>query len=88
MWAVADGIATLFMCAAVTARARILEHVSPLVQLIGQRDGIYHDASLLERELAIFRGQRQRKPAHQRPHYSPSERAQILEVMKLRGLVC
>jgi len=84
VWAVADGIATIFMCAAVTARARMLEHASPLVRLMGQRDAIYHDASLLERELAILRGQRQRKPAHQRPHYSPSERAQILEVTKLQ----
>lgn len=63
----------------------MLDHASPLVQLLGQRDAIHHDASLLERELAVFRAQRQRKPAHQRPHYSPSERAQILEVMKLHG---
>jgi len=85
VWAVADGIATVLMRAAMTARARMLAHASPLVRLMGQRDAIHHDASLLERELAIFRSQRQRKPAHQRPHYSPSERAQILEVMKLRG---
>ena len=63
----------------------MLEHASPLIRLLGQRDALYHDVSLLERELAVFRGQRQRKPAHQRPHYSPSERAQILEVMRLRG---
>lgn len=63
----------------------MLAHASPLVRLMGQRDAVHHDASLLERELAVFRSQRQRKPAHQRPHYSPSERAQILEVMKLRG---
>ncbi|MCB9848509.1 MAG: DDE-type integrase/transposase/recombinase [Phycisphaeraceae bacterium] len=63
----------------------MLDHASPLVRLLGQRDAIHHDASLLERELAVFRSQRQRKPAHQRPHYSPAERAQILEVMRLRG---
>jgi transposase InsO family protein len=73
------------MCAAVTARARMLEHASPLIRLLGQRDALYHDVSLLERELAVFRGQRQRNPAHQRPHYTPSQRAKILEVMKLRG---
>jgi transposase InsO family protein len=84
-WAVADGIATTFMCAAVTARARMHEHASPLIRFLGQRDALYHDVSLLELELAVFRGQRQRKPAHQRSHYSPSERAQILEVTKLRG---
>ena len=63
----------------------MLEHASPLVRLLGQRDALHHDASLLERELAVFRSQRERKAAHQRPHYSPAERAQILEVMKLRG---
>ena len=85
VWEVADGIAIIFMCAAMTARTRMLEHASPLIRLLGQRDALHHDASLLERELAVFRSQRERKPAHQRPHYSPAERAQILEVMKLRG---
>ncbi len=85
VWAVADGVATLFMCAATTARSRMLEHASPLIRLLAQRDAIYHDASLLERELSIFQAQRRRKPAHQRPHYSPAERAQILAVMTLRG---
>lgn len=85
VWEVADGIATAFMCAAMTARARMLEHASLLVRLLGQRDALHHDASKLERELAVFTSQRERKPAHQRPHYSPAERTQILEVMKLRG---
>lgn len=85
VWEVAEGIATTFMCAAVTARARMLEHASPLIRLLGYRDAMHHDACLLERELAVFRSQRERKPAHQRSHYSPSERAQILQVVKLRG---
>ncbi|MEM7671361.1 MAG: hypothetical protein AAF317_19925, partial [Pseudomonadota bacterium] len=83
-WAVADGIAAAFMRAAVLARTRILDHASPIVRMTGQRDAAGHDAALLDRELEIFRSQRRRKPAHQRPHYAPSERAQILEVMKLR----
>lgn len=85
LWQVADGIATAFMCAAVTAKARMLEHPSPLVRVLGQRDALHYDASLLERELSVFRSQRERKPTHQRPHYAPAERAKILEVMKLRG---
>ena len=85
VWEVSEGIATTFMCAAMTARARMLEQASPLVRLLGQRDALHHDASLLERELAVFRSQRERKPSHQRLHYSPTERAQIIEVMKLRG---
>jgi transposase len=84
-WEVAEGVATTFMCAAMTARARILEHASSLIRLLGQRDALYHNTSLLERELAVFPSQRERKPAHQRPLYPPAERAQILEVIKLRG---
>lgn len=85
VWEVAEGIATTYMCAAMTARARMLEHASPLVWLLGQRDAMHHDASMLERELAAFRSQREQKPRHLRPHYSRAERAQILGVMKLRG---
>ena len=84
-WAVADGIATLFMRAAVLARTRMLDHASPIVRMMGQRDAASHDAALLERELEVFRSQRRRKQSHQRPHYAPAERAQILEVVRLRG---
>ena len=65
----------------------MLKHASPLVRLLGQWDALHHDASLLERELAVMRSQRERKPSHQCPHYSPAERAQILEVMKLSGVL-
>ena len=50
-WELAEGIATAFLYAAVTARARMLEHASPLVRLLGQRDALHHNASLLEGEL-------------------------------------
>jgi transposase len=52
---------------------------------MGQRDHAFSDAALLERELAVFRSHRHRKPAKQRPHYAPEERAEILQVMRLRG---
>lgn len=84
-WALAAGIATIFMRAAVLARTRMLDHASPIVRMMGQRDAASHDAALLERELEVFRSQRHRKPSHQRPHYAPAERAQILEVVRLRG---
>ncbi|MEL6761931.1 MAG: hypothetical protein AAFP04_16245, partial [Myxococcota bacterium] len=84
-WAVADGIASAFMRAAVLARTRMLDHASPIVRTMGQRDAAGHDAALLERELEVFRSHRRRKPAHQRSHYSPAERAHILEIMRLRG---
>lgn len=85
MWALADRVATLFACAATTARARMLAHASPLVRVMGERDALHTEGSLLERELAIFRSQRFRKPAKQRPFYTPEERAEILQVMRLRG---
>jgi transposase-like protein len=85
LWDAAEAIATLFMGAATTARARMLAHASPLIRLLGQRDALCHENSLLERELEVFRSQRQRKAPHQRPHYAPEERARILEVMRLRG---
>ena len=85
IWALADRLASLLMCAATTARARMLAHSSPLVRVMGQRDHTFSDAALLERELAVFRSQRHHKPAKQRPHYTPEERAEILQVMRLRG---
>ncbi|MEQ8771143.1 MAG: DDE-type integrase/transposase/recombinase [Phycisphaerales bacterium] len=84
MWAVADTVATLLACSAVAARARLLTHASPLVRLMAQRDTLNHETALLERELAVLRSQRQRQPAKQGPHYAPEERAEILQVMRLR----
>ena len=85
MWAVADTMATLLACSAVAARARLLTHASPLVRLMAQRDTLNHETALLERELAVFRSQRQRRAPKQRPHYAPEERAEILRVMRLRN---
>ncbi|MEM1186777.1 MAG: DDE-type integrase/transposase/recombinase, partial [Planctomycetota bacterium] len=85
MWALADRLASLLMFAATTARARMLAHSSPLVRVMGQRDHAFSDAALLERELGVFPSQRHRKPANQRTHYAPEERAEILQVMRLSG---
>ena len=49
MWALADRLASLLMCAATTTRARMLAHSSPLVTVMGQRDNAFSDAALLER---------------------------------------
>jgi hypothetical protein len=75
------------MCAATTARARMLAHSSPLVRVIGQRDTPSPTLPFSERELAVFRSERHRKPAKQRSHYAPEERAEILQVMRLQRLV-
>ncbi len=85
IWRAAERITTLFMCAAVDARARMLDHSSAFVRLMNERDRLYAENALLERELAIYRSQRLRKEPKQRPHFVPEERAEILQVMRLRG---
>jgi DNA invertase Pin-like site-specific DNA recombinase len=52
--------------------------------LLGQRDHLFTETALLERELTIHRSHRCRRPPKQRPHYTPEERAQILSLMALR----
>ncbi len=45
------------------------------------RDAVAWDAALLEREPAIFRRERERIPPKQRPHYTPTHRLEILQIM-------
>jgi len=66
------------------ARARLTSHPSPVLRLAAVRDAIAWDAALLERELAVFRQERERIPAKQRPHYTPTHRLEILQIMRLR----
>ena len=47
-WTVADGIATIFVRAALLAWTRMLDHASLIVRMMGQRDAASHDAALLE----------------------------------------
>lgn len=88
VWDLVESVTVLFMRGYLAARARAFEHPMPMVRLLAQRDHAHSDAVLLERELAIYRSQRQRKPAKQRPHYAPQERAEILQLMRLRGWSC
>ncbi len=85
MWGLVEAISTMFMHAYMRARTRAIVHPSPMVRMLGQRDQAFNDSVLLERELAIFRAHRQRCPAKERAHYSPGERAEILQVKRLRG---
>jgi transposase-like protein len=84
-WALVDVVSILFMQAYMAARVRALGHPSPMVRVLAQRDHAHSDAVLLERELAIFRSHRQSRPAKRQPYYSPQERAEILQLMRLRG---
>lgn len=85
IWGLVDALPILFMLAYMAARVRTLGHPSPMVRVLAQRDHAYCDAVLLERELAIFRSHRQNRPAKRRSYYSPEERAEILQLTRLRG---
>ena len=78
IWDVVDLVSVLFMHAYVAARSRAFGHPSGMVRVLAQRDHADSDSIRLERELAIFRSQRQGRPAKKRPYYAPKERAEIL----------
>lgn len=84
-WSLIDAVSVFFMQAYMVARARAFEHPSPMLRLLAQRDHAHTDAVLLERELAIYRSQRQRWPTKRRPHFAPQERSEILQLRRLRG---
>ncbi len=88
VWDLVESVSFLFMRGYLAARARAFEHPMPMVRLLAQWDHAHSDAVLLERELAIYRSLRQRNSAKQRPHYAPQERAEILQLMRLRGWSC
>ncbi|MEQ9455501.1 MAG: helix-turn-helix domain-containing protein, partial [Phycisphaeraceae bacterium] len=85
VWVLIDAVSVLFAQAYMGSRARALGIPSSMIRVQAQRDHAYSDSVLLERELAIFRGHRQNRPAKQRLHYTPKERAEILQLMRLRG---
>ncbi len=81
---VIDSIAICIAQGYMLTRARLASHPSPVVRLAAARDNAVWDARLLERELAVFRQERQRPRAKQRSHYTPAHRLEILQIMRLR----
>ena len=79
-----DSIAIAIAQGYILARARLTSHPSPVMRLAAVRDAIAWDAALLERELAVFRQERERIPAKHRSHYTPPHRLEILQIMRLR----
>ncbi len=61
-----DSVAIAIAQGYMLARARLVSHPSPVVRLAAARDAAVWDAALLERELAVFRQERERIPAKQR----------------------
>ena len=68
----------------ILARARSTSRPLPVLRLAAVRHAIAWDAALLERELAVFRQERDRIPAKQRPHCALTHRLEILQIMRLR----
>jgi len=87
-WDLVESVSILFMRGFLKARSRAFEYPMPMVRLLAQRDHAHTDSVLLERELAIYRSQRHCKSPKHRPHYSPQERSEILQLMRLRGWSC
>jgi len=67
------------------ARVRALSHPSAMIRMLAQRDHLHSEASLLEREVAIFRAQRLAKVPRRRAQFAPEQRAEILQLIALRG---
>ena len=77
-----DAIAIAIAQGYILARARIASHPSPVLHLAAARDAIAWDAALLERELIVFRQEGERIPAKQRPHYTPTHRLEMRQIMR------
>ena len=66
------------------ARQRAVGCPSSFKRLMAHRDEAMLDDKLCRREIAILRRNREKIPQHKRPHYTPSDRSEILQVMRLR----
>ena len=84
IWHLVDSVATAISQSYGIARSRALTNPMASVRMKAQRDHLYTEAALLERELEIFRSQRLSKPSRQRPHFSPEQRAEIMQLAALR----
>ena len=85
LWPVVATISNLFAQAYMLARTRAASHPSPIVRLMAGRDHLNWEGRLLEREAAVLRGQRAEMNPHKRPEYNATHRAEVLQVMALRG---
>ncbi len=67
------------------ARQRTAGSPSSVKRLTAERDDALLDAKLLKREIAVLRRNRALLPHERRPHYSPEDRREILQIRRLRG---
>ncbi len=66
------------------ARQRAAGSASSVKRMMAERDDALLDANLLKREIAVLRRNRASLPHEKRPHYSPQDRREILQIRRLR----
>jgi len=84
VWHLVDSVATAISQSYGISRARALADPLASVRIKAQRDHLYTESALLDRELEIFRSSRLAKPPRERPHFTPEQRAQIMQLAALR----
>jgi len=84
VWHLVDSVATAISQSYGISRARALTDPLELVRIKAQRDHLYTESALLEREPEIFRSSRLTKPPRERPHFIPEQRSQIMQLAALR----
>ncbi len=80
-----DSVAIAMSQAYQLARVRLASASSPVLRLMVDRDQALSEVALLQREIDIFRTQREQMPSHRRPDYSPEQRLAILQLRRMRG---
>ena len=85
LWHLIEAIAVAMAQGYGLARSRALGHPAPMTRMLSQRDHLFSETALLERELAIFRAQRLAKAPRRRPQFGPGQRAEFLQLATLRG---
>jgi len=85
MWRLIEAVGVAMMQGCGLGRTRALGHPAPMTRMLAQRDHLFTEATLLERELAVFRAQRRAKPPSWRPQCAREQRAEILQLAALRG---
>ena len=84
VWHLVDSVATAIAQSYGIARARALTDPLASIRMKAQRDHLYTESALLERELEIFRSSRLAKPPRERTHFTTEQRAQIMQLAALR----
>ena len=80
-----DSLAIVFAQAYQLARMRLSSNSSPVLRIVAQRDQMAWEVEIMRRDFAVLQGQRESMPAHRRPTFSPEQRLEILQIMRLQN---